>query len=126
MKQLSGCFIPPPRPPPGPPPSGIYNPPILGNRCKKISLTILPKNIGAVIGKQGYYFNAITKASNASYIWYNKEEEVIEVWGKNDYIIKDAEQRLVERMDSVEWMFIKNKFDIHKINFLDLDDDTYC
>lgn len=133
------CVVPPPRPPPGPPPSqpgplppppkypspGIYNPPTVGNKCKKIRLTILPKNIGAVIGKQGYYFNVITYVSNASYIWYDKEKQVIEVWGENDAIINDAERRLIERMDSVEWMFIKNKFDMYKINFNDSDYDTY-
>ena len=37
--------------------------------------------ISMLIGKKGFYFNEITKKSNTSYIWYDKEKKHVEIWG---------------------------------------------
>jgi len=93
--------------------SGVYAPPIcctfqrdnvipLEQHCRRVNVTISPTLMKFVIGKQGYYFNAITKASGTNYIWYKKEENIIEVWGP-PHKLADAERRLTERMDDIRW-----------------------
>jgi hypothetical protein len=53
--------------------------------CKSINVPIiLPHNLmGYVIGRNGSVFKAITyQVDGLSYIWYDKEKRVIEIWGK--------------------------------------------
>lgn len=37
-------------------------------------------DIGYVIGRNGYYFKKITEASGASFIWFNKNTSVVEIY----------------------------------------------
>jgi len=92
--------------------SGTYNPPTMvtflpnggfipqEKHCIKVPLTIAPTLMKMVIGKDGYYFNGITKASHTDYIWYKKEENVVEVWGSPSNL-EDAKKRLTDRMNSI-------------------------
>jgi hypothetical protein len=41
----------------------------------------LQKDIGMIIGKEGFYFKKITEASGVMLIWYNKREQTVEVFG---------------------------------------------
>lgn len=102
--------------------SGVYAPPIcctvrqgslipMEQHCRKVNVTISPSLMKFVIGKQGYYFNAITKASGTNYIWYKKEENVIEVWGPPQNLW-DAEKRLKERMNDIEWKWVCSETNI--------------
>ena len=76
---------------------------------RTIKVTINPSLMGYVIGKEGVYFNAITKCSKTHFIWYNKERNEIDIYGppKN---LQDAEDRLIQRMNHIEQkdIYIKN------------------
>lgn len=50
----------------------------------------LQKDIGMVIGKEGFYFKKITEASGVMLIWYNKREQTIEVFGGQTRYRHDA------------------------------------
>jgi hypothetical protein len=58
---------------------GEYNPPI-NAFYTQISV---PDgiNVAVLIGKDGCYFKKMTEKSGAQYIWYDKERNVVEVWG---------------------------------------------
>ena len=102
--------------------SGVYNPPkivtieykpdarVLGtveDHILYVDVDINPELMKFVIGTAGYYFNAITKASGVSYIWYDKATNKIEVHGPM-WCLDNAEKRLKDRMDHIEWTNIKN------------------
>jgi hypothetical protein len=38
-------------------------------------------HMGLIIGKEGFYFKKITEASGVMLIWYNKREEIVEIFG---------------------------------------------
>ena len=108
--------------------SGVYNPPAivsfenganlvgtLEDHRRYINVDINPELMKYVIGTAGYYFNAITRASGVSYIWYDKEASVIEVHGPI-WCLDDAERRLKERMDHIEWTNIVNRVKQFQIN----------
>lgn len=62
-----------------------YNPPIAHychvNVSDKSELEVLK-----AIGKGGYFFKKITQLCNVNYIWWNKENKVIEIWGPHRYM----------------------------------------
>ena len=59
---------------------GEYNPP--NNAFYTQVLVPVGINISILIGKDGCYFKKITEMSGAQYIWYDKERNVVEVWGR--------------------------------------------
>jgi hypothetical protein len=101
---------------------GVYNPPHMntyhhphpGMTCKFMNVSIHPALMKFVIGTKGYYFNAITKASGACYIWYHRHLNMIELWGtpcsimnaetrlgmRCEYISQENERRVMEEIDS--------------------------
>ena len=40
------------------------------------------------IGKDGIHFKILTERLNLKYIWWNKEHNVIEIWGNHKYLKK--------------------------------------
>ena len=86
---------------------GVYNPPHMntcqhppGMTCKFMNVSIHPALMKFVIGTKGYYFNAITKASGACYIWYHRHLNMIELWG-TPHAITNAETRLSMRCEYI-------------------------
>ena len=79
---------------------GIYNPPAT---CyyMEVRLTIKPEYMKYVIGSNGKYFNAITKAAGVEYIWYVREKNIIEVWGPIHNLC-NAVKRLQDRMELIQ------------------------
>ena len=58
-----------------------YNPPI-AHYCH-VSVPDVPEStMLKLIGKGGYFFKKITADCDANYIWWNKEKNIIEIWGK--------------------------------------------
>lgn len=55
------------------PPNSLYSQVVVPTEC----IRLMPM----IIGKVGYHFKNITSISGATYIWFNKESNVIEVWG---------------------------------------------
>lgn len=100
---------------------GVYNPPVGIQVCTiqnipiahiPISVRYIPALIPSmymkfVIGTNGYYFNAITRASKVDYIWYHQESNMIEIRGFEGYMT-DAENRLISRMKYIESTVLKN------------------
>lgn len=89
--------------------SGEYNPPhkITGD-ILEISTFKVPterqKYMKYVIGKKGYCFIAITKMSNATYIWYHSGRGVVEIWGTSN-AIRQAQRLIRCRIQMIEdWM----------------------
>jgi hypothetical protein len=62
---------------------GTYNPPI-GHYTQ----TTLPEHINPAvfIGKDGCYFKKTSERSGATYIWYNDQSRVIEIWGSESSV----------------------------------------
>ena len=115
--------------------SGRYNPQsmILNTEspslCKRVQISIPVDWMKYVIGKAGYYFNAITYQSGCSYIWFHKEEGYIEVWGSTQDSLDDAEERLIKRMDHIciqiltKNGMIKDGKPVKKVMWADIQDD---
>lgn len=59
--------------------------------------------IGTIIGKQGFYFKAITKASRSKYIWFNPERKAVEIWGSENSL-PHAVRRVWQRI-----MLVRNQ-----------------
>ena len=57
--------------------------------------------MGAVIGSEGYYFKAITSATNVYYIWFAKDRGVVEIWGPESRLPL-AIERVRERIERVK------------------------
>ena len=76
---------------------------------KTIKVSIDPSLMGQVIGKQGIYFNAITKCSRTHFIWYDINRNEIDIYGPIQNL-QDAEDRLIQRMNHIHQKdsYIKN------------------
>lgn len=57
-----------------------YNPPI-AHYCHVSVKDYDTDFILKAIGKNGFFFKKITQNCDANYIWWNKENSVIEIWG---------------------------------------------
>lgn len=78
---------------------GMYNPP--DAHYSQVPCYIDKNDINKLIGKNGNVFNAITKASNVKYIWYDNTRNVIEIWGP-ERNLENAKNRLIERMNKIQ------------------------
>lgn len=80
-----------------------YSPPtnIPNVVCIRVSVENIPLNrMPVVIGADGQCFKAITERSSAHYIWWNKAEKQIEVWGFFERAT-EAVMRVNNRLDMV-------------------------
>jgi hypothetical protein len=55
------------------PPDSMYSHVAIPESCQHL--------VHMIMGKKGYHFKNITSISSAKYIWFNKEKNVIEIWG---------------------------------------------
>ena len=74
---------------------GVYNPPIAHYSELSVPSHV---DIGLLIGKGGKHFKNITYKSKCTYIWYNKDRWVIELWGP-EWSLENAKSMLNERFD---------------------------
>jgi len=56
------------------------------------------------IGKNGAHFKSLTKYLNLDYIWWNKETNIIEIWGPH-HKLHYSKNKIQEKLEK----FIKNK-----------------
>lgn len=81
---------------------GEYNPPIAHYRHIEApedeNITL------SAMGKGGRAFIGITKSARVKYIWYNKEQNIIEIYGPKDNL-QEAEKRLRDR---IKWVKMKH------------------
>tara|TARA_B100000405_G_scaffold162409_1_gene113369 strand:- start:84 stop:389 length:306 start_codon:yes stop_codon:yes gene_type:complete len=78
--------------------SGQYNPPVA--HYTQVKCNLQDELIRKLIGKNGYYFNIITRASKVNYLWYDNQRKVIEVWGPMNRLA-DAKTRISERIRKI-------------------------
>jgi hypothetical protein len=77
---------------------GVYNPPITHYSQLDVPEYV---NIGLLVGKEGRNFKYFTRKSGCSYIWYNKDTKVIELWGPMNSL-ENAKQLIQTRMDTMK------------------------
>lgn len=76
-----------------------YNPPI-AHYCHVSVKHIDIDDILRAIGKDGFFFKNITHKCGANYIWWNKENQVIEIWGPYSCMVRtfDAVTKHIEKI----------------------------
>lgn len=74
---------------------GVYNPPIAHYNELAVPSYV---DIGLLIGKGGKHFKYITYKSKCTYVWYNKDRRVIELWGPM-WALQDAKSMITERFE---------------------------
>jgi hypothetical protein len=57
--------------------------------------------MGRVIGRDGSVFNAICHQTGADYIWYQRDQSLIEIWGPEE-VVPIAKARVQERLDKIK------------------------
>ncbi len=60
--------------------------------------------IKRLIGRDGYYFKNITQKFKLRYVWYDKEKNIIEIWGSNPKIFNFVKNYILNR----SYWIIKN------------------
>lgn len=74
---------------------GVYNPPIAHYNELPVPNYV---DVGLLIGKGGKHFKYITYKSKCTYIWYNKDRRVIELWGP-EWALQDAMKEFMARFE---------------------------
>ena len=64
---------------------GVYTPPIGFYNQIKVNLTT--SEIRQLVGRNGCKLKFLTRKFNLSYIWLNKEQNIIEIWGKTENLL---------------------------------------
>lgn len=75
-----------------------YNPP--NAHYSEVKCDLSQQQIKKLIGKNGYFFNVITKAAKVNYLWFDNQRQVIEIWGPMIHL-ENAKRRLIDRMEHV-------------------------
>lgn len=82
---------------------GLYNPPIQHQSFyKMIDVDIDANLMKQVIGRNGVVFNAITHQARVSYIWHNRANNTIEVWGDKLSSVDEAIKRIRSRIELIK------------------------
>jgi len=79
---------------------GVYTPPM---DCHYTQLSTIGVNNDIMkisIGKNGKVFKAITRQANVNYIWYNKDNHYVEIWGPEKNL-HDAYKRVFDRIQKI-------------------------
>jgi hypothetical protein len=74
---------------------GVYNPPIAHYNELRVPDYV---EVGLLIGKGGKHFKYITYKTKCTYIWYNKDRRVIELWGP-EWALIEAKNMFTERFE---------------------------
>lgn len=85
-----------------------YNPPI-AHYCHVSVADMNQDDILKAIGKNGYFFKKITHDCDANYLWWNKENQVIEIWGTYN-CMKITKHNIMHHLKNI-------KNDIYKYEF---------
>ena len=64
-----------------------------------------------MIGKGGQGFYKLTDWLKLDYLWYDSEENRIELWGSESVLMNGAKDNLIKSITKFENKFLKNKSD---------------
>lgn len=78
--------------------NSTYNPP--NTHYSEVKCDLSDQQIKKLIGKNGYFFNVITKAAKVNYLWFDNQRKVIEIWGPMIHL-ENARRRLIDRMERI-------------------------
>lgn len=73
-----------------------YNPPNMHYSQVK-SILYTEEDMFKFIGKEGKHFKALTQYLKINYIWWNKETNIIELWGPEKRLI-NAQKKMIQKM----------------------------
>ena len=79
---------------------GSYNPPL---NCHYVQLStegVSDDIMKISIGGNGKVFKAITNRTGVNYIWYNKENHYVEIWGP-EHKLQDGYNKVVMRIQTI-------------------------
>jgi hypothetical protein len=78
----------------------VYNPPIA--HYSHISVKdVSEEQMKRIMGVNGSYFKSFTEVTGLKYVWWNKENNVIELWG-SEYVMLDARYIMNNRIKDVQ------------------------
>ena len=79
---------------------GIYTPPTNCHYTQLSTQGVAEDIMKISIGKNGKVFKAITQQANVNYIWYNKQNHHVEIWGPEKNL-PDAYKRVFDRIQKI-------------------------
>ena len=80
--------------------SGVYNPP--NGFYSQVDITLTKNEMFQIIGNKGCNFKYLTQKFNLQYIWWNKDKNVIELWGKN-YNLMNAKKGIEKYINNFKF-----------------------
>lgn len=78
----------------------VYNPPKNTNYAHIKLNKEKQEKIYDIMGKNGSWFKRFTEENGLKYVWYNKENKWIEIWG-NHFSIEKSKDILIERINEI-------------------------
>lgn len=76
-----------------------YNPPLITNYAH---IKVNNSNISKIMGENGKWFKSFTEKNKLKYVWYNKENKYIELWGTH-FSIENATPILKNRINKFNY-----------------------
>ena len=77
----------------------VYNPPV--SHYSHIDVSHVPPSIMEdIMGYKGAYFKAFTQAMKLKYVWWNKENNVVELWGPYEHML-ESQSVMLQRIEEL-------------------------
>lgn len=77
----------------------VYNPPVAHYSHIDVS-HVSPSVMEEIMGYKGAYFKAFTQAMKLKYVWWNKVNKVIELWGPYEHML-ESQSVMLQRVDEL-------------------------
>ena len=95
------------------PNAGVYTPPTNCHYTQLSTVGVSDDIMKISIGRNGKVFKAITRQSNTQYIWYNKEQHLVEIWGPEQNL-PDALKRVFDRIQKIITKVANGEINLNK------------
>ena len=106
---------------------GIYTPPTNCHYTQLSTQGVAEDIMKISIGKNGKVFKAITQQANVNYIWYNKQNHHVEIWGPENNLA-DAYNRVFDRIQRIITKVVNGEIKLSnnqsESNNVDVDNDV--
>jgi hypothetical protein len=92
---------------------GVYTPPMDCHYTQLPTNGVTDDIMKISIGRNGKVFKAITRQANVNYIWYNKDNNYVEIWGPEKNL-PDAYKRVFDRIQKIITKVANGEIDLNK------------